>query len=242
MPPLLSIVIPAHNEERRLPGTLEEILSFLDQQDYQAEVVVVENASQDATAAVAERYAARHKRIRLLHEPIRGKGVAVQRGMLAAIGDYRFICDADLSMPIAEVNRFIPPLLDDFDIAIASREVPGAIRYGEPLYRHLIGRVYNNLVRLLALPRFQDTQCGFKCFHARAAEDLFSVQQLTGMGFDVEILFVGDRRGYRIVEVPIPWYYNADSRVRLFQDSLAMLFDLLRIRRNWRQGLYGPAP
>ena len=111
--------------------------------------------------------------------------------MGAARGEYRFICDADLSMPIEEVNRFLPPVLEGYDIAIASREAPGAVRYGEPAYRHWIGRIFNALVRSLAVPHFQDTQCGFKCFRASVAEDLFSVQRLDGWTFDVEVLFIG---------------------------------------------------
>jgi dolichyl-phosphate beta-glucosyltransferase len=143
-------------------------------------------------------------------------------------------------MPVGELNRFLPPALTGFDIAIASREVPGAVRYGEPALRHWIGRVFNQLVRLLAVPGFQDTQCGFKCFRGEAAEDLFRVQQLAGWTFDVEVLHVALRRGYRIVEVPIPWTYNAGSRVRVLRDSFTMLSDLIRIRRNARRGLYGP--
>ena len=161
--------------------------------------------------------------------------------MLAAGGEYRFIADADLSMPIDQVLRFLPPQLPDVDIAIASREAPGAVRYGEPPYRHLIGRGFNLLVRWIAVPGFQDTQCGFKAFRDRAAIDLFQAQQLDGWTFDVEVLFIGLRRGYRIVEVPIPWYYNPGSRVRVVRDSIAMLRDLFRIRRLWGQGAYEPA-
>jgi len=112
------------------------------------------------------------------------------------------------------------------------------MRYHEPLHRHIIGRGFNSIVRWMALPGLQDTQCGFKCFHARAAEDIFSRQSLTGMSFDVEVLFIARRLGYSIQEVPIDWYFDADSRVRLFQDSMQMFLDLLTIRRNARQGRY----
>jgi len=130
--------------------------------------------------------------------------------------------------------------LKHFDIAIASRELPGATRYNEPVYRHWVGRGFNLLVRLLAVPQFHDTQCGFKCFRAEAAEDLFAIQQLQGWSFDVEVLFLALKRGYRVIEVPIPWYFNADSRVRLVRDSIAMFTDLIKIRVNWRRGIYGP--
>jgi hypothetical protein len=158
--------------------------------------------------------------------------------MLEAKGKHRFICDADLSMPIDEVDKFLPPVLDDYDIAIGSREVEGAVRYHEPLYRHWIGRVFNWVVQLLTLPGIEDTQCGFKCFKAEAAEDLFSSQRLDGWTFDVEVLFLAHKRGYRVIEIPIHWYYHPGSRIKLFQDSLTMFSDLFRIRRNWKKGLY----
>ena len=236
----LSLIIPAHNEAQRLPNTLDRVLAFLRTQPYEAEVLVVENGSSDATYEIAQAYAARHGNLRVLQETERGKGLAVRRGMLAARGAYRFMADADLSMPIEELPRFLPPRLTDFDIAIASREAPGAVRYGEPAYRHLVGRIFNGMVRLLALPGLQDTQCGFKCFRGEVAEDVFRYQTLTGMSFDVEVLFIARRRGYRIVEVPIPWYFDPDSRVRLVQDSLRMAWDLLTIRWNAWRGRYDP--
>ena len=240
MPPLLSIIIPALNEEDRLPESLTKVVGFLEGQAYPAEVLLVDNGSTDRTAAIAQEFAARHSNLRLLQDPRRGKGLAVRRGLLAAQGEYRFICDADLSMPIEEVNRFLPPALEGYDIAIASRETPGAVRYGEPAYRHWIGRVFNQAVKLLAVPGFEDTQCGFKCFRAQAGEDLFRVQRLDGWTFDVEVLFIALRRGYRVVEVPIPWYYNPGSRIRPVRDAFGMLADLFRIRANWRRGLYAP--
>lgn len=238
VPLFLSIVIPALNEERRLPETLRRILDFLARQPYRAEVLVVDNGSTDSTAALAAGIAARHPEVRVLQDPRRGKGLAIRLGMLAATGEHRFICDADLSMPIEELARFLPPLAPPADIVIASREAPGAVRYGEPAYRHWIGRVFNLLVRRLAVPGFHDTQCGFKCFRAGVAEDLFRVQRLNGWTFDVEVLFVALRRGYRIAELPIPWYHIPGSRVHPLRDSLVMLADLFRIRANWRRGLY----
>jgi len=238
LPPLLSIIIPAHNEEQRLPASLEAILDFLRSQPYKAEVLVVENGSRDATYSIARDFAAKHGNVFALQESRAGKGLAVRRGMLEAKGEYRFICDADLSMPIDEVNRFLPPQAPAYDIAIASREVPGAVRYGEPAYRHLIGRIFNLLVRWIALPGIHDTQCGFKSFRAPVAQDLFRIQTLDGWTFDVEVLYIAQKRGYRIIEVPIPWHYNPGSRIRLWHDSLTMLLDLFRIRARARQGLY----
>jgi dolichyl-phosphate beta-glucosyltransferase len=237
----LSIIIPAHNEERRLPPTLKAIDAFLDHQPYDSEVLVVENGSQDLTAVVTEAYAADHPRVHLLREHGRGKGLAARRGMLEAAGEYRFVCDADLSMPIDELPKFLPPLSGDYDVAIGSREVPGARRYNEPVFRHVQGRVFSGLVKRFALPDFEDTQCGFKCFRARAAQDLFAVQRFDGMSFDVEVLYIAQQRGYRILEVPIDWYYRSESRVQPLADPLRMLGDILAIRRNWQAGLYAPS-
>jgi len=236
--PFLSIIIPAHNEQRRLPGTIEKIFAFLPSQPYSAEVVVVENGSTDETLALSRSLAKSRPGMTVLTETRRGKGQAVRRGMLEARGRYRFLCDADLSMPIEEINRFLPPVLPDVEVAIASREAPGAVIYDEPAHRKLIGRWFNRLVRLIVLPGILDTQCGFKCFRADAAEDIFRRQRLTGMAFDAEVLYIARRCGYRVVEVPIPWYFDPDSRVRLLRDSAKMALDLLAIRRNGRRGLY----
>lgn len=238
MPPLLSIIVPAHNEENRLPQSLEAILEFVHTQPYQSEIIVVENGSSDRTAQISQDYAERYPEIQALKEPIAGKGLAVRKGMVAAKGDFRFICDADLSMPIEEVNFFLPPQAPPFDVAIASREVPGAIRYDEPYYRHLIGRAFNLLVRIVTLPGLQDTQCGFKCFRADAAEELFPLQTIGGWTFDVEILFIAKKRGMRVIEVPINWYFNSGSRVRILRDSATMFADLFRIRLNNLKGIY----
>lgn len=236
--PFLSIIIPAYNEEHRLPRTLEQIFTFLGEQSYTAEVLVVENGSNDKTFEIASEFAKHNPNLHVSREKMRGKGNAVRRGMLEAKGEYRFLCDADLSMPIAEVNKFLPPVLNDVDIAIASREVAGAVRYNEPHYRHLTGRVFNNLIRLLVLPDLQDTQCGFKCFRAAVAEDVFHYQTLTGWSFDVEILYIAQRKGYQIREIPINWYFKADTKISVLQDSWQMFLDLLTIRRNARRGLY----
>lgn len=244
--PLLSIIIPAYNEEDRLPGTLAKLREYLQAQPYQAEILIVDNASQDRTSEIAQTYAAAsapaETPIHVYQEPRRGKGAAVRAGMLKATGKYRFMCDADLSMPVSEINRFLPPTLNDADIAIASREAPGAVRYGEPAYRHLVGRVFNTLIRLLALPSLHDTQCGFKCFKAAVAEDLFTSLTITGWSFDVEVLFIARQRGYRIVELPIPWYYDPQSRISVARDALQMTLDILKIRYKGMRGRYARQP
>jgi glycosyltransferase involved in cell wall biosynthesis len=239
-PPLLSIIIPALNEEHRLPPSLDKIDAFLKAQSFSAEVIVVDNGSRDRTADIVTGYAQTHPYVSLIQLRERGKGRAVKAGMLAARGDYRFICDTDLSMPIDEVLKFLPPNGSDYDINIGTREGKGAERIGEPAYRHFMGRVNNWIIKLMALRQFEDTQCGFKLFNRRSAEDLFAVQRMNGIGFDVEILFIAVKRGYTIREVPITWYFDPDSRMRLVQDSLNMLREIWEIRQNWNQGLYAP--
>jgi dolichyl-phosphate beta-glucosyltransferase len=236
--PLLSIIIPAHNEENRLPRSLEQVFAFLEKQNYEAEVLVVENGSTDRTLEIAQSFAQRHKNLKVIHEAGRGKGLAVRKGMLESQGQYRFMCDADLSMPIEEVNKFLPPALSGFDVAIGSREVHGAIRYEEPFYRHFGGRLINFLIRLLILPKLQDTQCGFKCFRAEAAENLFRRQRLDGWSFDIEVLYLAECNGDRIVEVPVHWYYRSESKVNALRDAFRMISDIFRIRSNMRHGLY----
>jgi glycosyltransferase involved in cell wall biosynthesis len=236
--PFLSIIIPAHNEENRLPHTLDEVFRFLKQQTYTAEVIVVENGSRDRTLEIARTYEATCPQLRILQERRRGKGLAVKKGMLAARGEYRFMCDADFSMPVDEINQFLPPQLYGYPIAIASREAPGAKRYHEPIYRHVVGRIFNTMIRLIALPSLNDTQCGFKCFHAPAAEVLFQRQTLSGFSFDVEVLFIARQLGYQVVEIPIPWYFNPESKVSVLRDSLNMALDLLVIRVNGLRGRY----
>jgi len=240
--PFFSVIIPAYNEENRLPNTLEQVFHFLGKQSYTSEVIVVENGSADKTFETAQRFAGKHKSLQVIHNEQRGKGGAVQRGVLEARGEYVFFCDADLSMPVEEVAKFLPPAITDFDIAIGSREAPGAVRYNEPYYRHFTGRVFNMLIRLLALPKLQDTQCGFKCLRAGAARDIFHFQTITGWAFDVELLYIAHLHGYRILEIPIDWYFNADSKVSVLHDSRRMFLDLLVIRRNARRGLYDLKP
>jgi dolichyl-phosphate beta-glucosyltransferase len=236
--PFLSIVIPAYNERLRLPATLSEVAAFVKQQDFIIEVIVVENASTDDTFNLAVTLCKNIPNARVLQEPIKGKGQAVKRGMLAARGEYCLIFDADLAMPVREIQKFIPPALPDCDIAIASREAKGAKRYREPFYRHLIGRVFNLLVRILVLPGLQDTQCGYKCFRSQVIEPVFNRQSMTGWAFDVELLVIGQQLGYSIKEIPIDWYFGAHSRVRMLVDAPRMFKDLLNIRTKVRQGEY----
>ncbi len=149
-----------------------------------------------------------------------------------------------MAVPIEEITRLLPPELqaDGYGIAVASRELPGSVRHDEPAYRHLMGRVFNLLVRWIAVPDISDTQCGFKCFSREAAQAVFPLQRIDGWGFDAELLFIAQRLGIRIDEVPVDWYYGDDSRIRPAQDTVNMLIDLINIRRNGRAGLYDQPP
>ena len=233
----LSVVVPAYNEEGRVGTTIEQMLAYLDGRAQAFEILVVDDGSADRTPELVAGIAARHPPVRLLREPHRGKGAAVRAGALAARGRVVLFCDADLSHPLEELTR-LPALLDGAQVAIASREGAAARRIGEPLHRHLMGRIFNFIVRTLTVPGIQDTQCGLKCFTREAARDLFSHQTIDGFGFDVEILFLARKRGYRVVEVPITWRHVPASRIDPLRDTIRMLTDVLRVRWNEATGLY----
>jgi len=237
-PLYLSIIIPAYNEETRLLKTLERIERFVQTKDHAYEIIIVENGSTDQTLKIAQEFSASRPAFQALHLDDSGKGRAVRHGMLAASGQFRFMCDADLSMPIEELPRFLPPNFPDADIVIASREAPGAVRYNEPEHRHMGGRLINWAIRLLALPGLQDTQCGFKLFRGEVAEDLFACQLLDGWSFDIELLYIARKRGYKVEELPIPWYYSEESHGSPVKDALRMIWDIFKIRLNARRGAY----
>jgi dolichyl-phosphate beta-glucosyltransferase len=234
----LSVVVPAYNEARRLAGTLAAICDHLGKQPWDWEVRVVDDGSADETAAIASSFSASHPRVVVQREPHRGKGGAVKAGLQAATSSYRFICDADLSMPIGEIQRFLPPVATGFDVAIGSREGRLARRIGEPAYRHLAGRLFNIMVQRLALPGIEDSQCGFKMFTADAVAAIFPRTTVDGWAFDVEALTIAREQRLRIIEVPIEWHYRQESQLSMFRDGVGMLRELLGIKRRARQGLY----
>ena len=241
--PFLSVVIPAFNEERRILPTLQKLAAYLAGIRYTAEILVVDDGSSDRTCAVVREFARQTPMsVRISEQPHGGKGHAVRAGMLEARGSYRFLCDADLAMPVEELAKFLPPTLADVDVAVGSREAPGARRYQEPPHRHFMGRVFNLWVRILTVNGIRDTQCGFKCFTAPAAEALFSQQRLNGFGFDVEVLFLAQKGGLRMVEVPINWYHQQESKVKPLEDTFKMLFDAVRVRWGYQTGRYHLEP
>lgn len=238
--PLLSLVIPAYNEGApdRLPKSLREVVAFVSAQKFDIEVLIVNNNSNDDTLEISQTAANNYPYIRVITESKQGKGAAVKTGMLAASGQYLFICDADFSMPVQETLKFIPPTLDDYDIAIASREAPGSKRIDEPEFRHIMGRVFNFIVKVIAVRGLNDTQCGFKCFKRDIALEIFPMQTINGWSFDVELLFIAQQRGYKIVEVPITWIYKDQSKIKPLKNSIDMVLETLRIRLNGWRGLY----
>jgi dolichyl-phosphate beta-glucosyltransferase len=234
----LSIVIPAYNEAERVEQTVDELRGELLSSDSSFEIRVVDDGSEDRTTEVVERMGKADSRIVLQREPHRGKGGALRAGLLAARGALRFMCDADLSMPAREIHRFVSLVPGDCDIAIGTREGPGARRVDEPAYRHVMGRAFNALVQYRLLPGLHDTQCGFKLFTARAVEAVLPGTTMEGWTFDLEVLFIARLQGWRIREVPIEWHYRDRSRVSVVRDPWRMARDLWTIRANGRRGVY----
>jgi dolichyl-phosphate beta-glucosyltransferase len=235
----VSIVVPAFNEAARIGATLDDLVGFLRRQPWRWEIRVVDDGSTDNTCEIVAAYAREHAKIALQREPHRGKGGAVKAGLLAAAARFRFICDADLSMPVTELPRFLPPVLTGFDLAIGSREGVGARRVGEPLVRHVAGRIFNYAVQWLTVPGINDTQCGFKMFTAEAVDAIFPKVTVDGWAFDIEVLSIARARGLRIVEVPIEWHYRRASQLNLVRDGVSMFRELLGIRAKARGGAYG---
>jgi glycosyltransferase involved in cell wall biosynthesis len=246
---MLSVVVPAYNEERRLPGTLETVLTYLSRQPYASELIIADDGSEDGTALLVDRLLDRHPNLHLLRLDHRGKGYAVRAGALAARGEYVLLCDADLAVPIEEWERLRQQLEAGADIAIGSREGVGARRMGEPWHRHVMGRVFNLIVRLVAVGGIQDTQCGFKALRRPVAEDLFQrvriygdqaplVQGAAVTAYDVELLFLAVKRGYRVVEVPVPWHYGEETKVSALRDSWRNLCDVVTLRWHALRGRY----
>ena len=237
-PPFLSVVVPAFNEEARIARTVSQILAQIDRLALEGEFIVVDDGSSDRTAAIVEDAAQTDSRVRLVRASHAGKGATVRRGMLEARGEWRFLADADLSMPVAELTRFLDAIhRAGGDLLVGSREAEGAVRVGEPWSRHLIGRIFNWMVKLLVLRGINDTQCGFKLFSARAADVLFPLQRLAGFGFDVEILFLARRAGFVIREVPLTWVYGRESKVSVASGARGFV-DILAVRWNQLRGAY----
>ena len=231
MTPHLSVVIPAYNEEKRLPQSLAAVMAFLKKQSYGSEIIVSDDGSQDGTVALARELLKEFPHQVLTTSQNRGKGHAVRQGMLAATGAYIFFTDADLSTPIEEVPRFVERLEKDQDVVIGSRALPGSrVEIHQNFLRETMGKVFNLVAQALAFKGIHDSQCGFKGFRRAAAQKLFNLQKLDGFSFDVEIVYLAQKLGYRLLEIPVIWRNSAQSRVQVLRDPLLMFWDVLRIR------------
>jgi dolichyl-phosphate beta-glucosyltransferase len=246
-PDLLSVVVPAFDEEMLILSTLQKIHEHLSNKDYAYEILVVDDGSRDRTARWAERWFLQNART-LQAPPVgrvlrldtnRGKGFAVRSGMLAARGDFRLFMDADSSTAIEEIDKFWAHFAAGSDIVIGSRALRDSIvTRRQTNLRYAAGMVFRPLRRALVIGGIKDTQCGFKCFRAKAAEEIFTKVQADGFVFDVETLFIARRLGFRIAEVPVVWTNDPDSKLNTLRDSLKMFWGLLEIRRRDRQGIY----
>ena len=230
----LSVVIPAHNEARRIGETLERIRGFAVRAPWSIEVIVVDDGSRDETARVVRQAPAEPMTLRLLGDRVnRGKGYAVRRGVLAARGDLVLMCDADLSTPIEEVVRLHEWIARGCAVVIGSRDLPGAVLDPpQPLVRRLMAWAFRALRRRILLPELRDTQCGFKLFTGEAARELFARARTRGWLFDCEVLGLAEKLGYSIREVPVRWSNHPDTRVRVLPALLGSPWQLLALRRR----------
>ena len=246
--PYLSVIIPAYNEEPNFKkGTINELPSYLEKQDYSFEMLIVDDGSEDNTANLAQNFAKKHKNVRVIKNPHQGKAETVKTGVQEARGELVLFTDFDQATPISEVEKLLP-FFPEYDIVIGSRQLPGAKREKEPIHRHLMGLVFNLIVQAIAIRGIWDTQAGFKCFKGDVAKDIFARLKVYGEGkkvqgalvtaFDVELLFIAKKHGYKIKEVPIIWHHVATTRVNPIKDSLRMLRDVIKIRLNDFKGIY----
>jgi dolichyl-phosphate beta-glucosyltransferase len=240
-PPFLSVIIPAFNEAARIGPSFRRLVAYLQAQPYLAEVLVISDGSDDGTGHAVQLLAeALHGVVVLENGVNRGKGFSVRRGMLQSRGDVALFCDADGSTPIEELGKLLTALDNGYDVAIGSRGLPESqVRVSQPVWRRSMGRVFNGIVQRCALPGIHDTQCGFKCFTRDAIRQIFPRQRIERFGFDVELLWLARKLGYRIAEVPVAWVNHPRSTVHPVRDSSRMLLDVVRVRVNDARGNYG---
>ena len=246
--PYLSVIIPAYNEEPNFKkATIDQVPKYLAKQNYSWEILIVDDGSEDETAKLAQDFAKKHRNVKVIKNPHQGKAETVKTGVQEAEGELILFTDFDQATPISEIEKLLP-YFPKYDIVIGSRQLPGAKREKEPIYRHLMGLGFNLVVQAIAVRGIWDTQAGFKCFKSEVAKELFEKLKVYGVGkkvkgalvtaFDVELLFLAKKRGYKIKEVPIVWHHVATTRVSPIKDSLRMFRDVVRVRFNDLQGVY----
>ena len=240
--PKYSIIIPAYNEAQRIRATLDKVLAYIGGQGWKAEIIIVDDGSNDDTCGIILCYAERHRTVRLLKNPgNRGKGYSVRHGMLSASGDLLLFTDADLSSPIHEAGRLFAALAQGAEVAIGSRWLRSELQAErQPAYRQLFGRIFNFYLRLVLGLRFKDTQCGFKAFTSHAAQVLFSRQRVERWGFDPELLFLASRFVLPVCEIGVEWAHDKRSRISYLKDGLKMVVEALRVRWYAVTGQYAP--
>jgi len=240
MKDFLSIIIPAYNEELRISSTLERLHNYLTANSWEYEIIVVDDGSSDNTAAVVEKFSRKYESIKLIRYPENaGKGYAIRTGVLSSRGSLLLMCDADMSTPIEEIEKLLPFLREGYDIAIGSRALAESdLMVRQPWYRELMGRIFNIFVKIMVMKGLNDTQCGFKLFNGDISRRLFEKGFIDGFSFDVEVLFLAGKGGYKIKEVPIKWLNSPLSKVKIASDPLKMFLGLLKIRSYWIFGKY----
>tara|TARA_Y100000590_G_scaffold469346_1_gene656402 strand:- start:13538 stop:14278 length:741 start_codon:yes stop_codon:yes gene_type:complete len=236
--PLLSIIIPAFNEESRIINTLVIIENYMSTMLFEWEVLIIDDGSTDNTKDILETWIKNRKHFKVNTVKHNGKGAAIKYGILNSYGKYQFMCDADLSMPIEKISEFIKKMDEGHQIVIGSRQIMGSKRFNEPRMRHILGRIFNFLIKSILINNIEDTQCGFKCFNSKISKDLFKLQQINGFAFDVEILFLAQKNNIKILELPINWYHNDKSKVRIILDPLLMARDIFFIILNNKTNKY----
>ena len=243
----LSIIVPAYNEENRLPATLARLDEYLFGRDFSYELLVVDDGSRDATRQVVRDFSQTRSWVRLVQydddkdRPVnRGKGYAVRQGVLASAGRDVLFSDADLSTPIEELEKLLPPIArGECDIAVASRAMPESkLAVHQPWYREAMGRTFNKFVQTVIGTKISDTQCGFKAFRGDVARRLFSIAQIDGFGFDTEIIYLANKFDYRTREIGVIWRHRDESRVNPITAPLSMMSELLQVRLNDMRGEY----
>ena len=235
-----SIIIPAYNESQRISASLDKILAYIADQKWGAEVIVVNDGSRDNTAEIVREYAKTHSMVRLIENPgNRGKGYTVRNGMMQAHGDILLFTDADLSSPIEESKKLFAAIDRGADVTFGSRWLQAELQTErQPLYRQVFGRIFNLVMRIILGLKYKDTQCGFKAFTRKAAHQIFSRQMIDRWGFDPEILFLAEKFGYKVSEVPVEWAHDNRSKINPVTDGAKMVWEMLRVRWADATGKY----